>query len=153
MRKGPVDLSKAQTSSHWCGVVVRRGGCQLRSKNYSLFNCFVSAEFLTDFHKSNLTVHSCPHCPYETLRRFDLNRHSVVHTGSVKVSEYFAELNQSKEIFSCAVCNYSTFRKDSLKRHSLVHTNSRPFACSICDKRFNHSSSLKSHYMSHLKKK
>ncbi|GFR04190.1 hypothetical protein TNCT_208231 [Trichonephila clavata] len=73
--------------------------------------------------------------------------------SSVQVSEYFAELNQTKEIFSCAVCNYSTFRKDSLKRHSLVHTNSRPFACSICDKRFNHSSSLKSHYMSHLKKK
>ncbi|GFX92488.1 uncharacterized protein TNCV_1707641 [Trichonephila clavipes] len=25
-----LNLSRAQTSSHWCGVVVRRGGCQLR---------------------------------------------------------------------------------------------------------------------------
>ncbi|GFX39168.1 uncharacterized protein TNCV_359821 [Trichonephila clavipes] len=25
-----LSMSRAQMSSHWCGVVVRRGGCQLR---------------------------------------------------------------------------------------------------------------------------
>ncbi|GFT75830.1 uncharacterized protein TNCV_851341 [Trichonephila clavipes] len=25
-----LNLLRAQTSSHWCGVIVRRGGCQLR---------------------------------------------------------------------------------------------------------------------------
>ncbi|GFW80200.1 uncharacterized protein TNCV_461081 [Trichonephila clavipes] len=27
-----LNLSRAQTSSRWCGVVVRRGGCQLRCR-------------------------------------------------------------------------------------------------------------------------
>ncbi|GFU71400.1 uncharacterized protein TNCV_2584711 [Trichonephila clavipes] len=27
-----LNLSRAETSSHWCGVVVRRGGCQLRCR-------------------------------------------------------------------------------------------------------------------------
>ncbi|GFV36138.1 uncharacterized protein TNCV_336691 [Trichonephila clavipes] len=27
-----LNLSKAETSSRWCGVVVRRGGCQLRCR-------------------------------------------------------------------------------------------------------------------------
>ncbi|GFW43712.1 uncharacterized protein TNCV_4770611 [Trichonephila clavipes] len=27
-----LNLSRAQTSSRWCGVVVRRGGCELRSR-------------------------------------------------------------------------------------------------------------------------
>ncbi|GFS98739.1 uncharacterized protein TNCV_2591851 [Trichonephila clavipes] len=27
-----LNLSRAESSSHWCGVVVRRGGCQLRCR-------------------------------------------------------------------------------------------------------------------------
>ncbi|GFU74590.1 uncharacterized protein TNCV_3362141 [Trichonephila clavipes] len=27
-----LNLSRAETSSHWCGVVVRRGRCQLRCR-------------------------------------------------------------------------------------------------------------------------
>ncbi|GFW57264.1 uncharacterized protein TNCV_541781 [Trichonephila clavipes] len=27
-----LNLSRAETSSHWCGVVVRRAGCQLRRR-------------------------------------------------------------------------------------------------------------------------
>ncbi|GFS60081.1 uncharacterized protein TNCV_2833001 [Trichonephila clavipes] len=30
--KDPLNLSRAQTSSRWCGVVVKRGGCQLRCR-------------------------------------------------------------------------------------------------------------------------
>ncbi|GFV42090.1 hypothetical protein TNCV_2602901 [Trichonephila clavipes] len=28
-----LNMSRAETSSRWCGVVVRRGGCQLRAKS------------------------------------------------------------------------------------------------------------------------
>ncbi|GFS94360.1 uncharacterized protein TNCV_2014011 [Trichonephila clavipes] len=31
-----LDLSRAQTSSRWCGVVVRRWGCQLRCRSRHL---------------------------------------------------------------------------------------------------------------------
>ncbi|GFX29313.1 uncharacterized protein TNCV_3218471 [Trichonephila clavipes] len=31
-QRGTLNLSRAETSSRWCGVVVRRGGCQLRCR-------------------------------------------------------------------------------------------------------------------------
>ncbi|XP_065302434.1 zinc finger protein interacting with ribonucleoprotein K-like isoform X8 [Dermacentor albipictus] len=78
-------------------------------------------------------------CDYQADKRFCLEAHSRVHTGT--------------HLYTCHLCPKFFFRKHHLKRHLCVHTGDRPFKCPLCLRGFVQRSKVKEHLRTHTGEK
>ncbi|GFW11491.1 uncharacterized protein TNCV_3810101 [Trichonephila clavipes] len=62
-QRSTLNLSRAQTSSRWCGVVVRRGACQLRCRSRQLTMV-----------QNSMVRRQKPSCSLTVRRKYSLTR-------------------------------------------------------------------------------
>mmetsp|Transcript_11105 Transcript_11105/g.20078 ORF Transcript_11105/g.20078 Transcript_11105/m.20078 type:complete len:481 (-) Transcript_11105:1152-2594(-) len=75
----------------------------------------------------------CESCEKVFWKRFDLKRHSLMHS--------------KEKPFKCTKCDSSFSQKAHLKTHTaMVHERSKVFVCSICKKEFGSNSNLRKHH-------
>ncbi|EDW78134.1 uncharacterized protein Dwil_GK24172 [Drosophila willistoni] len=77
----------------------------------------------------------CAHCRKSFVRRSDLKKHTIVHTG---VRPY-----------TCSVCGKSFSRNTNLTKHMRIHSGVKPFVCQQCPRSFQTSSEMMKHMRSH----
>ncbi|EDX04257.1 zinc finger protein 436 [Drosophila simulans] len=77
----------------------------------------------------------CAHCRKGFVRRSDLKKHTIVHTG---VRPY-----------TCNVCSKSFSRNTNLTKHMRIHSGVKPFVCQQCPRSFQTSVEMMRHTRSH----
>ncbi|XP_078736074.1 uncharacterized protein LOC144949959 [Lampetra fluviatilis] len=80
-------------------------------------------------------THVCPECGKGFATRFTLKKHSRIHTGDWP--------------HACDECGKGFATRFDLAKHSRTHTGERPHACPDCGKRFAHRYNLEAHSASH----
>lgn len=59
----------------------------------------------------------CGICPYSTNSTYNLNRHSLVHSG--------------ERPHTCDMCSQVFSLQHMLKRHWVMHTGEKPYSCDV----------------------
>ncbi|KAH8333852.1 hypothetical protein KR059_003903, partial [Drosophila kikkawai] len=77
----------------------------------------------------------CAQCRKGFVRRSDLKKHTIVHTG---VRPY-----------TCNVCSKSFSRNTNLNKHMRIHSGVKPFVCQQCPRSFQTAVELMRHSRSH----
>ncbi|KAH8410553.1 hypothetical protein KR009_001328 [Drosophila setifemur] len=77
----------------------------------------------------------CAHCRKGFVRRSDLKKHTIVHTG---VRPY-----------TCNVCSKSFSRNTNLTKHMRIHSGVKPFVCQHCPRSFQTAVEMMKHTRSH----
>ncbi|XP_017060626.1 zinc finger protein 436 isoform X1 [Drosophila ficusphila] len=77
----------------------------------------------------------CAHCRKGFVRRSDLKKHTIVHTG---VRPY-----------TCNVCSKSFSRNTNLTKHMRIHSGVKPFVCQQCPRSFQTAVEMMRHTRSH----
>lgn len=90
----------------------------------------------------------CEHCDRHFIRKEDLARHTLTHTGVkgknkitfIYLIFYLFSINSYKKnmylAFQCNICSKGFSMKSSLKIHLLTHTKEPPRACNYCNRAF-----------------
>jgi uncharacterized Zn-finger protein len=103
---------------------------------------------------------SCDVCKISFTSRYNLDRHTRVHTGERQFScevcnKRFSlrsnlimhlRVHTGERGFSWEVCKEHFALRSVLKKHLRLHTRKRPFSCKICKKTFNSKLHLKHAY-------
>ena len=98
-------------------------------KRYQCETCGYTTPYnylLQDHRRTHLPERpfECQHCDNRYRTKKSLNKHMVVHSGTV---------------YQCAICEHNTPYKQALQKHLRTHTKERPFEGQHCDKRFTQS--------------
>lgn len=86
----------------------------------------------------------CEHCDRHFIRKEDLARHTLTHTGVKGTFQTLdVEINFGSALklffplaFQCDICSKGFSMKSSLKIHLLTHTKEPPRACNYCNRAF-----------------
>lgn len=89
---------------------------------------------IKEFHDAE-RPYVCAHCNKGFVRRSDLKKHTIVHTGV--------------RPFSCNVCSKSFSRNTNLTKHLRIHSSVKPFVCQKCPRSFQTALELMKHTRSH----
>ncbi|KAL3278289.1 hypothetical protein HHI36_013623 [Cryptolaemus montrouzieri] len=81
--------------------------------------------------KKNSRPFVCSTCNKSFIRKRELDRHIVTHTGM--------------KPFKCSKCDKSFGRKDKLVRHMRIHDVNKQFSCDMCEETFSRRESLTQH--------
>ncbi|KAK9891822.1 hypothetical protein WA026_016620 [Henosepilachna vigintioctopunctata] len=73
----------------------------------------------------------CTTCNKSFIRKRELDRHIMTHTGM--------------KPFKCTKCEKSFGRKDKLVRHTRIHDVNKQFTCDLCDETFSRRETLTQH--------
>lgn len=90
---------------------------------------------LNEEEKEKDRKYKCETCGKLFLKRSNMWRHELIHTGTKK--------------FQCNICPKSYTRKESLNNHMLVHFSVDPVTCTICQKNLKNRYTLKRHVKIH----
>ncbi|XP_068223560.1 uncharacterized protein [Palaemon carinicauda] len=80
--------------------------------------------------------HSCPHCPYKCIRKYDLGLHLRKHTG--------------EKPHQCELCGHWYKDPTTVRRHKWVHFLIKPFKCPHVSCQYE--SSRSRHFKNHINK-
>ncbi|XP_035829844.1 zinc finger protein 628-like [Aplysia californica] len=105
-----------------CGLVV----CKL--KEHMLVHAAAKGE-------QQERLFACDQCPQRYLRRTNLDRHMLTHSG--------------ERPYACDRCPKRFRSNGMLRRHLLTHTREKPFQCEVCGKRCAIRSNLSIHMRVH----
>ncbi|XP_064645480.1 zinc finger protein 160-like [Lineus longissimus] len=87
------------------------------------------------YDRYRLKQFGCAHCKVVFLRKDNLLKHLLIHSGN--------------RPFGCQVCEMKFLRKDQLVQHERIHTGEKPFRCETCSKSFLAKGNLKRHELTH----
>nr|XP_023017950.1 zinc finger protein 888-like [Leptinotarsa decemlineata] len=96
---------------------------------------FINNALLKNHVKTHDKCFKCPHCDRFFSSRYNLETHSVTHSGARN--------------HKCTICDKSYSTKSSLKNHIATHSEERLFQCERCAKTFKTYRRLYVHKTSH----
>lgn len=101
--------------------------CEFSDRAYSrerIIASHLKTDRSSDNSKINLPIkiHKCDLCQKAFANKFQLTRHSVVHS--------------KERPFKCDFCKQTFNRKETLTVHETRHSDERPFNCDTCGKSF-----------------
>ena len=103
--------------------------------------------------------YTCDVCHKLFVRREDMERHYLTHTGekhcqpsvnSNSCNMEWEHANKEKKSYTCDVCHKPFVRREDMERHYLTHTGEKPYRCDFCHKSYVRVTILKHHILSHI---
>ncbi|XP_051937876.1 zinc finger protein 142 [Hippocampus zosterae] len=107
------------------------------------------------------SLHTCPYCPFATSRRYRLEEHRSLHTGSGrhacdvcdktfgaanKLRQHKGRVHDRRPALPCSFCDYGGYTADDLRRHTRrCHTGDLNHDCADCEAHFSSESALRNH--------
>ncbi|XP_049585009.1 zinc finger protein 142 [Syngnathus scovelli] len=105
--------------------------------------------------------HACRHCPFTTTRRYRLEEHQSLHTGTgrhvchvcdktfgaaTKLRQHKLRVHDRRPALPCSFCDYCGYTADDLRRHTRrCHTGDSHHGCADCEARFSSEAALRNH--------
>ena len=107
--------------------------CDVCNKEFSSFATLHSHE--RNHTRPRLKIFKCAICTKSFVKRCDLKRHLMTHTG--------------EKPYKCEMCEKAFTRNSHLKTHQMLHTGEKPFICPICNKGYTKRSDMRRHFITH----
>ncbi|XP_077391934.1 zinc finger protein 142 isoform X1 [Festucalex cinctus] len=105
--------------------------------------------------------HTCQYCPFTTTRRYRLEEHQSLHTGTgrhacdlcnktfgaaTKLRQHKVRVHDRRPALPCSFCDYSGYTADDVRRHTRrCHTGDSHHDCTDCEARFSTEAALRNH--------
>ncbi|XP_077583637.1 uncharacterized protein znf142 [Stigmatopora nigra] len=110
---------------------------------------------------SSASPHSCHYCPFTTTRRYRLEAHESLHTGTgrhacgvcdktfgaaTKLRQHEARTHRGEPTLPCLLCDYHAYTADDVRRHARrCHEANSDQHCLDCQARFSSKAALRNH--------
>ncbi|XP_057707960.1 zinc finger protein 142 isoform X1 [Corythoichthys intestinalis] len=110
----------------------------------------------------SISPHTCRYCSFTTSRRYRLEEHESLHTGSgrhacdicdktfgaaTKLRQHKVRIHHGKPALPCGFCDYCGYTADDVRRHTRrCHTGDSHHNCTDCEACFSSKAALRNHH-------